>query len=102
MAEARTRPWDQAQAEQLVAEVIEARLASFGKAEWPDGQTACQKLGKLYDKVDGAWLAKDLAALETAGSATLVLIVQLGLQNAPKPSERFGGTVSSGPCEERA
>jgi hypothetical protein len=100
MPEALARPWDQAQADQWVAAVIDARVASFGRPEWPADKEACQVLGQHYDVIDHAWLSKDWAALERAVGAALALIVQLGLQNVPKPSALCGGTVSPEPYQE--
>jgi hypothetical protein len=82
------RPWDQAEADRLVAEVIAARPERFGPSEWPDDPGACRALAQHYDRMDQSWFTRDLDGLETAVHGALAQIARLAhwVAEAPEPS----------------
>jgi hypothetical protein len=87
------KPWDQAAAANLVAEVEAARGERFGAPEWPADPSACRELGERFDSVDRAWLSRDRAALESAVRDTLALIARLASPEPPSPSSEAGNPV---------
>jgi len=82
------RPWDQSEADRLVADVIAARQERFGPSEWPADPGACRELGQHYDMIDDARLARNLVALEAAVNGALAQIARLAhaVAEAPEPS----------------
>jgi hypothetical protein len=83
--------WDQAEANCLVAEVQAARFEWFGRSGWPADPCAYRQLGTHFDRIDGAWLSRDRAALQSAVRDTLALIVGATPPEPPPSPSRAGG-----------
>jgi hypothetical protein len=56
-------PWDQAEADALVADVQARRRELFGETGWPDEEIVSCQLRVLMDTIDAAWEACDLPRL---------------------------------------
>jgi len=67
ISEKRSVPWDQAEADALVAEAIR----QFGAHGWPADAEARRELGRRMDAVDDAYVGRDLAGLRTAAAGLL-------------------------------
>jgi hypothetical protein len=67
-------PWDQTQADDLLAEALARRAKVFGHAGYPADQTARCHLARLADRIDAAWLARDMAGLRRAAADYLAAV----------------------------
>ena len=72
--------------DRLVAAVQVARRRAWGRSEWPVDPAACQELGRAFDAIDTAWLARH--GLNKAVLEALAIIGRL----SETPNK-------SGPCE---
>jgi hypothetical protein len=62
-------PWDQVEADHLIAEVQVRRQQRFGESMSPADSAARRQLFGLADRIDDAWLARDLLGLREAVAA---------------------------------
>jgi hypothetical protein len=56
-------PWEQAAADALIADIQARRRQLWGEAAWPANPAAHRRLGEWMDRMDDAWLVRDLPGL---------------------------------------
>jgi hypothetical protein len=84
-------PWDQAEADALVARVQERRGRLYGPAMSPPDRDGRRRLSGLADAIDRAWAARDMAQLRKAVAAYLdalggVAVRRAGARDASAPA----------------
>jgi hypothetical protein len=77
-------PWDQVEADALVARVQDRRHQFFGKAGWPRDSDTRRPLFGLADRIDESWRDRDLRRLRQAVAAFLAAVDGLAVQRVDR------------------